>query len=79
MEGTDGRQRVVTHRVKVETGNGVVFHDGAATLGYLRQGDLRRAWGGVVDFFTVPEALKRKGDQKAYRRYLRNSLKGRLG
>ena len=32
-----------------------------------------------VDFFTVPEALKRKGDQKAYRRYLRNSLKGRLG
>ena len=42
-------------------------------------GDLRRAWGGVVDFFTVPEALKRKGDQKAYRRYLRNSLKGRLG
>ena len=56
-----------------------LFHDGAATLGYLRQGDLRRAWGGVVDFFTVPEALKRKGDQKAYRRYLRNSLKGRLG
>lgn len=30
MEGTDGRQRVVAHRVKVETGNGVVFHDGAA-------------------------------------------------
>lgn len=30
LEGTDGRQRVVAHRVKVETGNGVVFHDGAA-------------------------------------------------
>ena len=56
-----------------------LFHDGAATLGYLRRGDLRRALGGVADFFAVPEALYRKDDKQAYRAYLRNSLKGRLG
>ncbi|MFQ9411221.1 MAG: hypothetical protein ACLR1T_09475 [Evtepia gabavorous] len=29
-----------------------LFHDGAATLGYLRQGDWRRALAGVADFFA---------------------------
>lgn len=33
-----------------------LFHDGAATLGYLRQGDWRRALAGVADFFRTPEA-----------------------
>ena len=54
-----------------------LFHDGAATLGYLRQGDWRRALAGVADFFRTPEALYRKDDKGAYRAYLRNSLKGR--
>lgn len=54
-----------------------LFHDGAATLGYLRRGQLGRALGGVADFFTTPEALYRKDDRKAYHAYLRNSLKGR--
>ena len=40
-----------------------LFHDGAATLGYLRQGDWRRALAGVADFFRTPEALYRKDDK----------------
>ena len=54
-----------------------LFHDGAATLGYLRRGNWRQALGGVVDFFTTREALDRKDDKPAYRAYLRNSWKGR--
>lgn len=54
-----------------------LFHDGAATLGYLRRGQLGRALGGIADFFTVREALYRRDDKKAYHAYLRNSLKGR--
>ena len=42
-----------------------LFHDGAATLGYLRQGDWRRALAGVADFFRTPEALYRKDDKGA--------------
>ena len=48
-----------------------------SSLGYLRQGDWRRALAGVADFFRTPEALYRKDDKGAYRAYLRNSLKGR--
>lgn len=54
-----------------------LLNDGAATLGYLRQGNLKQALGGVVDFFFTREALYRKDDKKAYQTYLRNSWKGR--
>ena len=54
-----------------------LFNDGLATLGYCKAGRLREALGGVRDFFTVPEALRRRDDMRAYRAYLKNSLKGR--
>lgn len=54
-----------------------LFNDGAATLGYLRRGDWKRALGGMADFFFTREALYRKDDKEAYRAYLRNSWKGR--
>lgn len=54
-----------------------LLNDAAATLGYLRKGHLKTAWGGVVDFFRTPEALYRKDDKAAYRQYLRNSLRKR--
>jgi predicted ATP-grasp superfamily ATP-dependent carboligase len=52
-----------------------LFSDGAATLGYLRQGRTKEAMGGIRDFFAVPEAMSAKDDQKAYRVYLKNTLR----
>lgn len=54
-----------------------LFNDGAATLGYLRRGDWKRAMGGVTDFFRVREAFDQKDDRGAYRAYLKNSLRKR--
>jgi predicted ATP-grasp superfamily ATP-dependent carboligase len=52
-----------------------LFSDGAATLGYLRHGRTKEAMGGIRDFFTVPEAMSAKDDKKAYRVYLKNTLR----
>lgn len=54
-----------------------LFNDGLATLDYLRHKHVRQALAGAADFFRVPEALYHKNDKKAWRAYLRNSLKGR--
>lgn len=54
------------------------YNDMAAVLDYLRHGKIGKALGGIVDFFTVSEALKRKDDMAAYRAYLSNSRKEHL-
>ena len=54
-----------------------LFNDGMATLGYLKAGQWKRAFGGIADFFCVREALSRKDDKAAYRAYLRNSVRDR--
>lgn len=51
-----------------------LFNDGAATLQYLRRGQIRQAWSGICDLFRTREALYRKDDRRASWSYLRNSL-----
>lgn len=54
-----------------------LFNDGMAVLDCLRHGQVGKALNGAADFFRVREALYRRDDKKAYRTYLRNSLRNR--
>jgi predicted ATP-grasp superfamily ATP-dependent carboligase len=50
------------------------LNDAAATLDYLRRGQIGKAFGGMADFFRVKEALSAADDPKPLRHYLRSSL-----
>ena len=50
------------------------LNDAAATLDYLRRGQVRKAFCGMLDFFCVREALAAADDPAPFRRYLRNTL-----
>ena len=50
------------------------LNDAAATLDYLRRGQIGKAFGGMVDFFRVKEALSAADDPKPLRHYLRSGL-----
>lgn len=64
----------IPHDFKTGVRMRFILNDAAAVLGLLKAGRIKEAFRGIADFFRVREALRFKGDNKPFWRYLIKAL-----